>query len=103
MNKSELINQLADRSQLTKKEAHRALKLVLTLIEESLVRGEEVKIVGFGKFAVRGRKASNRMNPQTKRPIKVPEKVVPVFRPGKGLKRKIEKTLKITAKGVQPK
>lgn len=103
MNKSELINRLADTSQLTKKDAHIILNSVLTLIEESLLRGEEVKLVGFGKFAVRGRKASSRMNPQTKQPIKVPEKVVPVFRPGKDLKKKIEKNLKMTKKGIEPK
>ncbi|HBR10220.1 HU family DNA-binding protein [Candidatus Bipolaricaulota bacterium] len=103
MNKSELINRLADTSQLTKKDAHVVLNSILTLIEESLLRGEEVKLVGFGKFAVRGRKASSRMNPQTKQPIKVPEKVVPVFRPGKDLKKKIEKNLKMTKKGIEPK
>lgn len=103
MNKSELVNRLADTSQLTKKDAHVVLNSVLNLIEESLLRGEEVKLVGFGKFAVRGRKASSRMNPQTKQPIKVPEKVVPVFRPGKALKRKIDQRLKITEKGIATK
>lgn len=101
MNKNELINQLAEISQLTKKEAHVVLNSVLNLIEESLVRGEEVKLVGFGKFAVKERKASNRINPQTKLPITVQAKVIPVFRPGKDLKSKIEKSLKITKKGIE--
>ena len=56
-----------------------------------------------GKFAVRARKASSRINPQTKRPIQVAAKVVPLFRPGKELKRQIEKKLKVTPRGVAKK
>ena len=100
MNKGEFIDRLADDATLTKKEARRLLDSVLGLIEASLVRGEEVKLVGFGKFAVRARKASSRINPQTKRPIRVPAKVVPLFRPGKELKRRIAKGLKATPDGA---
>ena len=100
MNKGEFIDRLADKSNLTKKEARKLLDSVLDLIQETLLEGEEVKLVGFGKFAVRARKASSRINPQTKRPIEVAAKVVPLFRPGKELKRQIEKTLKATPKGV---
>jgi DNA-binding protein HU-beta len=100
MNKGEFVDRLADDTKLTKKEARRYLDSVLGLIERSLVRGEEVKLVGFGKFSVRARKASSRINPQTKRPIRVPAKVVPLFRPGKELKRRIAKGLKVTADGA---
>jgi len=103
MNKGEFIDRLSDRTDLTKKEARKLLDSVLDLIQETLLQGEEVKLVGFGKFAVRARKASSRINPQTKRPIQVAAKVVPLFRPGKELKRQVEKKLKVTARGVAKK
>jgi len=103
MNKGEFIDRLSDRTNLTKKETRKLLDSVLDLIQETLLQGEEVKLVGFGKFAVRARKASSRINPQTKRPIQVAAKVVPLFRSGKELKRQIEKKLKVTAKGVAKK
>lgn len=103
MNKGEFIDRLADRTDLTKKEARNLLDTVLGLVQETLLRGEDVKLVGFGKFAVRARKASSRINPQTKRPIEVPAKVVPLFKPGKELKRQVEKTLKVTPKGAAKK
>jgi DNA-binding protein HU-beta len=100
MNKGEFIDRLANKTHLTKKEARKLLDSVLGLVEETLLTGEEVKLVGFGKFAVRARKASSRINPQTKRPIQVAAKVVPLFRPGKELRRRIEKSLKVTDRGV---
>jgi len=100
MNKGEFIDRLADKSNLTKKEARKLLDSVLDLVQETLLQGEEVKLVGFGKFAVRARKASSRINPQTKRPIQVSAKVVPLFKPGKELKRQVEKTLKAAPGGV---
>lgn len=101
MNKGEFIDRLADSTNLTKKEARKLLDSVLNLIQETLLHGEEVKLVGFGKFAVRARKASSRINPQTKRPIQVASKVVPLFKPGKELKREIEKNLKSTQVGLK--
>jgi len=103
MNKGEFIDRLSDRTNLTKKETRKLLDSVLDLIQETLLQGEEVKLVGFGKFAVRARKASSRINPQTKRPIQVAAKVVPLFRPGKELKRQVEKKLKVTGRGVAKK
>lgn len=100
MNKGEFIDRLADKTSQTKKEARQLLDSVLDLIQETLLQGNDVKLVGFGKFAVRARQASSRINPQTKLPIEVAAKVVPIFRPGKELKRQVEKKLKVTAKGV---
>jgi len=99
MNKGEFIDRLAARANLTKKEARGMVDSMLGLIEETLLEGEELKLVGFGKFAVRARKASSRINPQTKKPIQVSAKVVPLFKPGKELKRRVEKTLKVTKDG----
>jgi DNA-binding protein HU-beta len=103
MNKGEFIDRLADRTDLTKKEARNLLDSVLDLVQETLLKGEDVKLVGFGKFAVRARKASSRINPQTRKPIQVAAKVVPLFKPGKELKRQVEKTLKATPTGVAKK
>lgn len=103
MNKGEFIDRLAEKSNLTKKEARKLLDNVLDLVQDALLTGDEVKLVGFGKFAVRSRKASSRINPQTKRPIQVEAKVVPLFKPGKELKRRIEKSLKASPKGVSRK
>jgi len=103
MNKGEFIDRLADQTNHTKKEARSLLDSVLGLVQETLLQGEDVKLVGFGKFAVRARKASSRINPQTKRPIQVPAKVVPLFKPGKELKRQIEKALKVSGRGVSKK
>ena len=100
MNKGEFIDRLSDKTGLTKKEARGLLDSVLGLIQETLLRGEDVKLVGFGKFAVHARKASSRINPQTKRPIQVAAKVVPVFKPGKELKRQVDKALKVAGSGV---
>jgi len=99
MNKGEFIDRLADSTNLTKKEARRLLDSVLGLIQDTLLQGEEVKLVGFGKFGVRARKASSRINPQTKEQIHVDAKVVPQFKPGKELRRQIEKGLKVTPNG----
>jgi len=103
MNKGDFIDRLADRTNLTKKEARTLLDNVLDLVQETLLKGEDVKLVGFGKFAVRARKASSRINPQTRKPIEVEAKVVPLFKPGKELKRQVEKTLKATPDGVAKK
>jgi DNA-binding protein HU-beta len=100
MNKGEFIDRLSDTTNLTKKEARTLLDSVLDLIQGTLLRGEDVKFVGFGKFAVRARKASSRINPQTKRPIQVEAKVVPMFKPGRELKQQVAKNLKATAQGV---
>jgi DNA-binding protein HU-beta len=99
MNKGEFIDRLSDSADLTKKEARQLLDSVLSLISDSLLHGEDVKLVGFGKFGVRARRASSRINPQTKKPIQVAAKVVPLFKAGKELKRVVEKNLKVTAKG----
>ncbi len=99
MNKGEFVDRLADSTNLTKKDARNLLDSVLNLIQTTLLQGEEVKLVGFGKFGVRARKASSRINPQTKEPIHVDAKVVPLFKPGKELRREIEKHLKVSLRG----
>ena len=94
MNKGELVDRLAARTGLTKKDARKAVEGMVDLITKSLAKNEPVVITGFGKFEARTRKASTRMNPQTGKKIKVPAKVVPAFKAGKTLKTVVGKKAK---------
>ena len=94
MNKAELINAIAQKSKLTKKDSEEALNAILRSIEEALKKGDKISLVGFGSFEVKKRKARKGMNPQTKEEIKIPAKKVPVFRAGKGLKEIVNKKKK---------
>jgi len=86
MNKSELIAAIAEKSELTKKDAEKALNAVISSIEEALKKGDKVQLVGFGTFEVKQRAARKGRNPQTKEEIVIPASKVPVFKVGKALK-----------------
>ena len=86
MNKAELVEKLAKKTGLTKKDARAALDGVVEVVTAALKKNEPVIITGFGKFETRKRKATTRMNPQTGQKIKTPAKVVPAFKAGKNLK-----------------
>jgi len=87
MNKAELIEKLAEKSKAcSKAEAGRSLEALLEIITETLKKGEEVVIAGFGTFQVKEKKARMGINPKTKEKIQIPAKKVPRFKPGKGLK-----------------
>lgn len=86
VNKSKLVEMMAEKSQLTKKDSELALNAFLESIEEVLVSGDKVQLVGFGTFEVRERKARNGRNPQTGEPIEIPESKAPAFKAGKKLK-----------------
>jgi DNA-binding protein HU-beta len=86
MNKSELIESIAESAELTKADAGRALDAVITTIGNSLAAGSEVTLVGFGTFSVSKRAARNGRNPRTGDTILIPEATVPKFKAGKGLK-----------------
>ncbi|MGO1581243.1 MAG: HU family DNA-binding protein [Peptoniphilaceae bacterium] len=92
MNKSELISSIAEKSNLTKKDAEMALNGFLSSVEEALVEGEKVQLVGFGTFEVRERKAREGRNPRNpEEVIKIPASLAPVFRAGKALKESVNK------------
>ena len=99
MNKGEFVDKLATKTGLTKKDARKALDAMIDLITDALVSNEEVLLTGFGKFEVRARKESKRINPQTQKRITVPKKVVPAFKPGKNLKDTVAKKLKAVKVG----
>lgn len=86
MNKTELIAMVAEKSELTKKDASKAVDAIFASISESLQNGDKVQIIGFGNFEVRERAARKGRNPQTGEEIDIPASKVPAFKPGKGLK-----------------
>lgn len=91
MTKVELINQVAEKAGLSKKDAEKAVSAVVASISDALVNGEKVQFVGFGTFEVRDRKAKEGINPLTKTKITVPAKKVPAFKAGKSLKDAVAK------------
>lgn len=86
MNKNELINAVAERSNLTKKDSELAVSAVLEAITDALCEGDKVQLVGFGSFEVKKREARVGRNPKTKEAIDIPATKVPVFKAGKLLK-----------------
>ena len=86
MNKAELITSMAEKSQLTKKDAETALKAFIDSVQEALENGEKVQLVGFGTFEVSERAARVGRNPQTKQEITIPASKAPKFKAGKALK-----------------
>ena len=85
MNKTELIAAVAERSELSKKDAEAAVTALVD-VTESLRREEKVQLVGFGSFEVKVRAERMGRNPQTKEPIPIPASKAPVFKAGKALK-----------------
>jgi DNA-binding protein HU-beta len=90
MNKGDLVNSVAEKSDLTKKDAARAVDAVFESIMEALVRGEKVQVIGFGNFETRERAARKGRNPQTGEEIEIAASKVPTFKPGKALKEAIK-------------
>ena len=91
MNKTELITSMAEKSKLTKKDAELALKALIESVEETLVKGEKVQLVGFGTFETRERAAREGRNPKTKEVIQISACTVPAFKAGKEFKDKVNK------------
>jgi DNA-binding protein HU-beta len=88
--KSELVDQVADRADLTKQDAARAIEAVIATVEDALRRGSEVTVAGFGKFHVSDRGARMGVNPRTGERIQIPASRVPRFTAGSGLKSAVK-------------
>ena len=86
MNKSELIDAVANATGLKKTESAAAIDAVFASLSEALVAGDEVRLAGFGTFLVATRKATEGRNPKTGVKISIPETKVPKFRPAKAFK-----------------
>jgi len=86
MNKSELIDAVAQSADISKAAAARAVDGFIAAVTEALKKGEQVTLVGFGTFLVREREARTGRNPQTGAEIQIPASKLPSFKAGKGLK-----------------
>lgn len=89
MNKMELISAIAEKAELSKKDAEKALAAVVESISEALQTGDKVQLIGFGSFEVKNREARIGRNPKTKEEIRIPASKTPVFKAGKALKDKV--------------
>jgi DNA-binding protein HU-beta len=86
MNKNDLVGVVAEKADITKAQAGDAVDAVFEAITSSLKNGDEVRLVGFGTFAVSQRKETTGRNPATGAEIKIPASNQAKFKPGKGLK-----------------
>ncbi len=91
MNKTELIAAVAAKTEMTKKDAEKAVAAVLDTVAETLAAGEKVQLVGFGTFECREREARTAKNPRTGEAVEVPASRVPSFKAGQALKNKVAK------------
>lgn len=89
MNKAELVEEVTNQTGPTKRAAREAVNAIMSVITDSLARGEKVTLVGFGTFQVVRKKARTGRNPQTGQTIQIPAKRVPKFRPGKDLRESV--------------
>lgn len=90
MNKSELVAAISIKTKASKLQIEGFLDTTLDIIQKTVSKGEEVKIVGFGSFQKTQRKAKTGRNPKTGETHKIPETSVPRFKPGKEFKDKVK-------------
>ena len=90
MNKSELVERLAERAKITKKRAEQVVNLVFDHMTDALKRGERIEIRGFGSFTSKSYNAYTGRNPRTGETIHVPAKRLPFFKVGKELKERVD-------------
>ena len=91
MNKAELINAVAEKAGLSKKDTEAAITAAIAVITENLAQNEKIQLVGFGSFEVKARAERIGRNPKTKEQIKIPASKTPVFKAGKALKDAVAK------------
>ena len=99
MTKSELIDAIAARGELTKARAEQVVGCVFDVMTEALQRGEGIEIRGFGSFTVRPYKPYSGRNPRTGEPVPVPAKRLPFFKVGKELKELVNASRHIAITG----
>lgn len=90
MNKTELISEVAQKANMTKKDAEKVVNAFFSTIESALKSGDKVQLIGFGTFEVRERQARKGRNPQTGEEISIPAARVPAFKAGKALKDAVD-------------
>ncbi len=90
MNKTELVAAIAEKAELSKKDAEKALNAFIESVEGALKASDKVQLVGFGTFEVKTRAARKGRNPQTKQEITIPASKAPAFKAGKAFKDAIK-------------
>jgi DNA-binding protein HU-beta len=90
MNKTELVNAVAEQSELTKQDAAKAVDALFKTISDTLSKEEKIQLIGFGTFEVRERTARTGRNPQTGEEMQIAASKVPAFKPGKELKEAVK-------------
>ena len=91
MNKSELVNSVADKALLSKKDAEKAVTAIFETLTETLAQGDKVSLVGFGTFEVKENAEKTGRNPKTGEAITIPASKKPKFTAGKALKDAVNK------------
>ena len=91
MNKTELVAAMAEKTELSKKDAEKALKAFTDVVAEELTKGEKIQLVGFGTFEVAERGAREGRNPKTGESMKIAASKAPKFKAGKALKDVVNK------------
>lgn len=91
MNKNELVSAVAEKADLSKQQASDAVDAVFNVLETTMAKGDDVRLVGFGTFSVSHRAASKGRNPSTGAEVDIPARNVPKFAAGKGLKDAVNK------------
>jgi len=102
VNKSELVKALAEKAEITQKDAAKTLDAMVETIQQALAKGDKVQIIGFGSFEVRDRKERKVISPATGKEINVPATRVPAFKPGKSLKEAVAADKKAAKKPAKP-
>ena len=90
MNKAELINAVAEKAGLSKKDTETVVNATIDVIAGTLADGDKVQLVGFGAFEVKSRAERTGRNPKTKEAITIPASKAPVFKAGMALKDSIQ-------------
>lgn len=91
MNKTELVNTVAEASGVSKKDTEAVIKATFEAIEKAMVGGDKVQIIGFGTFETRDRTERVGKNPQNGKEVTIPACKVPAFKAGKALKDAVNK------------
>ena len=90
MNKTELVDAVATKSELTKQDSKKAVDALFETISHTLAKGEKIQLVGFGTFEIRERAERTGRNPQTGEEMTIPATKIPAFKPGKELKEVVK-------------
>lgn len=91
MNKQELVIAISEKAEISRKDAEKALAALISSVEEALIAGDKVQLVGFGTFEVKTRAARVGRNPKTQEQIEIPAAKMPTFKAGKAFKDALDK------------